>query len=178
MSTHGHSETSLMWSEGFPRPQQSLQSRENSRPTSRVLSIRRVVLRPVIVRYHNLHRLRLWSQFHLHSRHYRPIAHAELVLKQLRRLRPQRLTRHIPHRLPILARPRPDHRPARLQVQLKVRAHEDLLIRLLRNEPIPDLLHGGGDVIRKNQWGFRHINPPCFATYITDWSHEHQRHRS
>lgn len=31
---------------------------------------------------------------------------------------------------------------------------EDLLICLLRNEPIPDLLHGSGDVIRKNQWAF------------------------
>src|SRR6266850_4300234 len=154
--------------ECLPRLKQSLQSRKNPRPTIRVLSIRRIVLRPLIVRYHNLHRLRLRSQLHLHSRHHRPIAHAELVLEQLRRLHPQHLSRHIPHRLPILTRPRPGHRPARLQVQFKVRADEDFLIRLLRNEPIPDLLDGGGNVIRKNQWCLRHITPrPRQSSQIT-----------
>ncbi len=45
-----------MRAEGLSRLQQSFQSRENSRPPIRILSIRRVVLRPVIVRYYNLHR--------------------------------------------------------------------------------------------------------------------------
>ena len=37
---------------------------------------------------------------------------------------------------------------------------KNFLIRLLRNKPIPDLLHRGGDVIRKNQWTFSTSMPP------------------
>src|ERR1700743_547611 len=27
-------------------------------------------------------------------------------------------------------------------------------------ETVPDLLHRGGNIVRKRQWSFRHINPP------------------
>src|SRR5229473_1806304 len=150
----------LMWPERLSRLEQSLQSGKNPRPTIRILSIGRIVILPLIIRYHNLYRFRLRSQLHLHSRQHRPVAHAKLVLQPLQWFDPQHLTRHIPHRLPILTRPRPCHRPARSQVHLKVRAHEDFLIRLIRNEPAPNLLHGGGNVIRKNQWCLRHVHSP------------------
>jgi hypothetical protein len=58
---------SLMRPKCLPRLQQSFQSRKNPRPPIRVLSIRRIVFVPLIVRHHNLYRLRLRSQFHLHS---------------------------------------------------------------------------------------------------------------
>src|SRR5919106_292969 len=124
----------------LPRLQERLQPRQNPWPTFRVLRICRILLRPLIVRDHNLHRFSLRSQLYLDPRHYRPLAHAELVLEQRRCLHPQHLTRHIARRLAILAGPRPTHRPARLEVHVEIRAHKDGLVRLLRHKSVPDLL--------------------------------------
>src|SRR5918992_1275595 len=151
----------------LPRLQERLQPRQNPWPTFRVLRICRIVLRPLIVRDHNLHRFSLRSQLYLDPRHYCPLAHAELVLEQRRCLHPQPRTRHIALRLAILPGPRPTHRPARLEVHVEIRAHKDGLVRLLRYKSVPDLLDRGRNIESETERWLRHLNPPDFSTSVT-----------
>ena len=74
------------------------------------------------------------------------VAHAELVLEPCRCLHVQYLARHVGGALSILAWTRPGHHAAGPQVDVKVRAHEDGLVCLFRDESVPDLFDWGCNI--------------------------------
>src|SRR5215208_8182064 len=114
-----------MRSKGLPRLQKRLESREDPRPPVGILKICGIVVGTLVVRDHDLYRLSLLGQRYLHPGHYGPVAHAEFVLEQRRRVHADNLTRHVTRRPAVLTWPRPGHRSAWLEVHLEVRAHED-----------------------------------------------------